>query len=156
MPAGGSGGISHPNDRLKQSAFSGHWPIILRPNGPKGQVIVATYSEGARERLSGLMDDEGVGGAIYRPLTISRTATAGCFWRSGRWSTGFEAPGLTVISEQDVLGDRLIRAPKRKRRAENFLTEANSLSPGDSDRACRSRHWPLSGAGSDHRAGRAA
>jgi transcription-repair coupling factor (superfamily II helicase) len=29
-----------------------------------------------------------------------------------------------------VLGDRLIRAPKKKR-AENFLTEAQSLSPGD-------------------------
>ncbi len=38
---------------------------------------------------------------------------------------------LTVISEQDVLGDRLIRAPKRKRRAENFLTETQSLTPGD-------------------------
>ena len=36
-----------------------------------------------------------------------------------------------MISEQDVLGDRLIRAPKKKRRAENFLTEAQSLSPGD-------------------------
>jgi transcription-repair coupling factor (superfamily II helicase) len=42
---------------------------------------------------------------------------------------GFEAPGLTVISEQDVLGDRLIRAPRKKRRAENFLTEAQSLAP---------------------------
>ena len=36
-----------------------------------------------------------------------------------------------MISEQDVLGDRLIRQTKRKRRAENFLSEANSLSPGD-------------------------
>ncbi len=44
---------------------------------------------------------------------------------------GFEAPGLTVISEQDVLGDRLIRAPKRRKRAENFLTEAAGLTPGD-------------------------
>ena len=44
---------------------------------------------------------------------------------------GFEGRGLTVISEQDVLGDRLIRAPRKKRRAENFLTEAQSLSPGD-------------------------
>jgi len=49
---------------------------------------------------------------------------------------GFEAAavdgaGLVVISEQDVLGDRLIRAPRKKRRAENFLTEAQSLSPGD-------------------------
>ena len=36
-----------------------------------------------------------------------------------------------MISEQDVLGDRLIRQPKRKRRADNFLTEATSLTPGD-------------------------
>ena len=54
------------------------------------------------------------------------------------WSLehGFEGPeknglALTVISEQDVLGDRLIRQPKKKRRAENFLTETQSLSPGD-------------------------
>ena len=36
-----------------------------------------------------------------------------------------------MISEQDVLGDRLIRAPRRRRRAENFLTEAAGLTPGD-------------------------
>ena len=30
-----------------------------------------------------------------------------------------------------MLGDRLIRAPKKKRRAENSLTETQSLSPGD-------------------------
>ena len=44
---------------------------------------------------------------------------------------GFETPELTVISEQDVLGDRLIRQPKKRRKAENFLTEVQSLSPGD-------------------------
>ena len=44
---------------------------------------------------------------------------------------GFEAEGLTVIAEQDVLGDRLIRAPRRRRRAENFLTEAAGLMAGD-------------------------
>ena len=38
---------------------------------------------------------------------------------------------MTVISEQDVLGDRLIRQPKKRRKAENFLTETQSLSPGD-------------------------
>ncbi|MDP4361067.1 hypothetical protein QR510_31025, partial [Escherichia coli] len=44
---------------------------------------------------------------------------------------GFEAEGLTVISEQDVLGDRLIRQTRKRRRADNFLTEAQSLTPGD-------------------------
>jgi transcription-repair coupling factor (superfamily II helicase) len=33
---------------------------------------------------------------------------------------GFTAPGLTVVTEQDILGDRLIRAAKRRVRPENF------------------------------------
>jgi transcription-repair coupling factor (superfamily II helicase) len=44
---------------------------------------------------------------------------------------GFETPDLTVISEQDVLGDRLVRSAKKRKRAANFLTETQSLSPGD-------------------------
>lgn len=95
-------------------------------------VIVASYSEGARERLQGLLADEGV--ITSQVITNFRDVpdTAGGIYLAV-WALehGFEGPGLTVISEQDVLGDRLIRAPKRKRRAENFLTEAQSLSPGD-------------------------
>ena len=37
---------------------------------------------------------------------------------------------LVVISETDILGDRLAR-PRRRRRASNFLAEASSLTPGD-------------------------
>ena len=44
---------------------------------------------------------------------------------------GFTAPDVTVISEQDVLGDRLIRRARKPRRAENFLTETQSLTTGD-------------------------
>src|SRR5262249_46916771 len=44
--------------------------------------------------------------------------------------SGFETADLAVISETDILGDRLAR-PRRRRRAQNFLAEATSLSPGD-------------------------
>jgi transcription-repair coupling factor (superfamily II helicase) len=43
---------------------------------------------------------------------------------------GFETQSLAVISETDILGDRLAR-PKKRRRAQNFLAEASALSPGD-------------------------
>ena len=43
---------------------------------------------------------------------------------------GFVAGDLAVISETDILGDRLAR-PRKKRRAANFLAEASGLSPGD-------------------------
>ena len=39
---------------------------------------------------------------------------------------GFETDNLAVISETDILGDRLAR-PRRRRRASNFLAEAASL-----------------------------
>jgi len=95
-----------------------------------GPVVIASYSEGARERLSGLIEDEGLGVAV--PITdFSRVGKTGLHLAVWALDAGFEAPNLTVISEQDVLGDRLIRQTKRKRRAENFLTEANSLAPGD-------------------------
>jgi len=44
---------------------------------------------------------------------------------------GFTAPEIAVLTEQDILGDRLIRAAKRRVRPENFLTEASTLSEGD-------------------------
>ncbi|WP_420014003.1 transcription-repair coupling factor [Tateyamaria sp.] len=95
-----------------------------------GPVVVASYSDGARERLTGLIEDEGLAEVI--PITdATRIGKRGLHLTVWALEHGFEAPGLTVISEQDVLGDRLIRAPKRKRRAENFLTETQSLSPGD-------------------------
>ena len=95
-----------------------------------GPVVIASYSEGARERLEGLIEDEGIAETIGI-TDYARVGKRGVHLAVWPLDHGFEAPGLTVISEQDVLGDRLIRQTKRKRRAENFLSEANSLSPGD-------------------------
>ena len=97
-----------------------------------GQVVIASYSKGARERLHGLLEDQGLVGATlvqnFRDIPDGRGGVWLAVWALEH---GFEGRGLTVISEQDVLGDRLIRAPRKRRRAENFLTEAQSLSPGD-------------------------
>ncbi|WP_372806456.1 transcription-repair coupling factor, partial [Loktanella salsilacus] len=107
-------------------ALAGH----VKAKVAKGPVIIASYSEGARERLTGLIEDEGIGEVI--PVSDwSRVGKSGVHLAVWALEAGFEAPGVTVISEQDVLGDRLIRQNKRKRRADNFLTEANALSPGD-------------------------
>ncbi|MGB5800229.1 MAG: transcription-repair coupling factor, partial [Mesorhizobium sp.] len=45
--------------------------------------------------------------------------------------TGFETDDLVVVAEQDILGDRLIRRSKRKKKASDFISEAASLSSGD-------------------------
>ncbi|WP_406720756.1 transcription-repair coupling factor [Thioclava litoralis] len=101
----------------------------------QGPVVIASWSDGARERLKGLMEDEGL--HIARLISDARQIGPGVNLTVWTLDQGFEAPpkgddpALTVISEQDVLGDRLIRKPKKKRKADNFLTEAQSLSQGD-------------------------
>ena len=45
--------------------------------------------------------------------------------------TGFASPECALITEQDILGDRLNRPARNRIRAENFIAEASSLIPGD-------------------------
>jgi transcription-repair coupling factor (superfamily II helicase) len=98
----------------------------------EGQVVIASWSEGARERLQGLLEDQGLKGAVaikdFRKVPEGKGRLFVMIWPL---EAGFTAPGLAVISEQDVLGDRLSAKPKRKRKAENFLRDAESLSVGD-------------------------
>ncbi|MBC7154093.1 MAG: transcription-repair coupling factor [Rhodobacteraceae bacterium] len=133
LDAGGRIGRNFaPERQLENVSLFGALAGHIKAMRQSGQVVIASYSEGARERLSGLIADEGVEGAV--PITDIRDVPqgkGGLFLTVWALEHGFTGPGLVVISEQDVLGDRLIRAPKKRRKAENFLTEAQSLSPGD-------------------------
>ncbi|PVH30194.1 transcription-repair coupling factor [Pararhodobacter oceanensis] len=93
-------------------------------------VVIATWSEGAMERLAGLLaehDLEGVGSVKDARGIGKQGSVQLTVWPL---ESGFATQDLMVISEQDVLGERLVRVQK-KRRAENFLTEAQGLSTGD-------------------------
>ena len=93
-------------------------------------VIIASYTDGARERLRGLLKDEGLDGANLIQ-NISQVDEPGVFLTVWSLEQGFQTDKFTVISEQDVLGERLVRQSSKRRKAENFLTEATSLTPGD-------------------------
>jgi len=96
------------------------------------RVIFASWSEGSSERLAAMLADHGVADvplAAYwqaakaaDPKKLQRAALP--------LEAGFETSDLAVISETDILGDRLAR-PKRRRRASNFLAEATALTQGD-------------------------
>jgi transcription-repair coupling factor len=96
------------------------------------RVLFASWSEGSSERLGVMLADHGLKGISLAP-----------YWQAAKAAdpkkpqravlpleTGFETESLAVISETDILGDRLAR-PRRKRRAANFLAEATALSPAD-------------------------
>ena len=93
-------------------------------------VVIASWSEGARERLRGLLTDQDL--AITKEIKDFReVADTGLYLIIWPLEAGFTAPKLAVISEQDVLGDRLVAKPRRKRKADNFLREVDTLSVGD-------------------------
>ncbi len=96
------------------------------------RVIFASWSAGSADRLGAMLADHGLRGVPLAP-----------YWQAARAADpkrpqravlplerGFETESLAVISETDILGDRLAR-PQRRRRAANFLAEASALSPGD-------------------------
>ena len=105
--------------------------LELRKRGQK--VFIASYSEGARDRMEIVLNDHGIertvradswSGAMQMPEEAITLFVLGL-------EHGFETDRVTVIAEQDILGDRLVRPRKKSRKAENFLTEAASLTTGD-------------------------
>ncbi|WP_372604591.1 transcription-repair coupling factor, partial [Actibacterium sp.] len=120
-----------PERQLEQVSLFSALADHIKVRRDEGPVVVASYSAGARERLQGLLEDEGVTDAALIADMRDVKPGRGLYLLVWALEHGFEGPNLTVISEQDVLGDRLIRSPKKRKRAENFLTEAQSLSPGD-------------------------
>ena len=131
IDAGGRIGRNFAPERQQENiSLFGALKAHIEAKMADGPVLLASYSEGARERLEGLVEDEGLIGAVS-VRDVGGVGKHGLHLAVWGLEHGFEAPGLTVIAEQDILGDRLIRAPKKRRRAENFLTEAQSLSPGD-------------------------
>ena len=102
----------------------------IKKMGATKPVVITSYSSGARERLSGLLQDEGHG-ELREIRNVKDLRGAGTYLAVSQLEHGFETEDLIVITEQDILGDRLVRNTKKRKRADNFLTETQSLSPGD-------------------------
>jgi transcription-repair coupling factor (superfamily II helicase) len=102
----------------------------LRKAGHK--VILASYTKGARERLAGLLDENGLKSEklvdSWQEALGSKTQPAMLVLPLDH---GFTTPDVAVLTEQDMLGDRLVRRRKRRRAADAFLAELATLSPGD-------------------------
>jgi len=100
----------------------------------KRKLVLASYSGGARDRLSGLLADHG----LKRLMKADSWQEALGLAASGNVALivlpldhGFTAPDVAVLTEQDMLGDRLVRRTKRRKSADAFLAELATLSPGD-------------------------
>ncbi|MEQ1725940.1 MAG: transcription-repair coupling factor [Sphingopyxis sp.] len=98
------------------------------------KTIIASASVGSRDRLIGLMRDHG---ALSIVDAESWQAAVGQADRETAVAVvlpiehGFATETLCVVSEQDILGDRLIRRIRKRKSADAFLAEMSTLSVGD-------------------------
>ncbi len=101
--------------------------------GAGKRAVIALWSEGSRERMAHVLAEHGLHNLAPVPswpaaLALPRPQVALAVLGI---ETGFESTDVAVISEEDILGERLVRPRRQIKRAENFITEATSLSSGD-------------------------
>jgi len=99
----------------------------------KRRTVLATYSRGARERLKGLLVDSGLAKAEDADGWQGAIGLAA----DGRvplvivaLDQGFTLGNVSVLTEQDMLGERLVRR-RRNRKADAFLAEMGTMVAGD-------------------------
>ena len=95
------------------------------------RVLLAAWSDGSLDRLREVLGDHGLGGmeavATLDELAALKDTQAGAAVL--QIEEGFETPTLCVVSEQDVLGERLVR--RRRKRAADFISEVTAMEEGD-------------------------
>lgn len=97
------------------------------------KAVIAAYSEGARERLKVMLKESGFDRIknCHTHDDISKLKQSEVGMAILPLEHGFVANDLAVLSEQDILGDRLARKSSKRKKADNFLTEVSSLDAGD-------------------------
>jgi transcription-repair coupling factor (superfamily II helicase) len=97
-------------------------------------VILACYSTGSRERLKGLLADHGMTGLVLADSwqeALGHASAHKIALITLPLDHGFTTASFSLLTEQDALGDRLVRRSKRRKSADAFLAELAALTPGD-------------------------
>lgn len=102
----------------------------LTKSGKK--VLLAAYSIGSRDRITHILREGGF-------ATLEEVTEASAFLKSSKKAGiavlglehGFETPDFALLTEQDMLGDRLSRVARRKKKSDAFLFEISQLHEGD-------------------------
>ena len=115
-----------------ENVFAAYAAMVQGEAKAKRRPVLAAWSRGSRERLGNLLRENGV------------RAEAAEDWKAARAlppdvvalvvmgiERGFIAEGIAVTAEQDLLGERIARPPRRRRRADQFIADATEIAEGD-------------------------
>ena len=126
-------GRSFSNERRTEGAnvFAAVSDYVQTLKNDKKRILIAAWTEGSSERLGSVLADHNVTApqeangaeALNTPIGSVRRIILPI-------EQGFGFGDTVIISEQDILGDRLVNRG-RKRKAKNFISEASALKPMD-------------------------
>jgi transcription-repair coupling factor (superfamily II helicase) len=95
-------------------------------------VALAAWSAGSRDRLAHILAERGLATSPVESATdIALVANGTIALATLGLDRGFVAADLAVVAEQDLLGERIARPPRRRRRADQFIAEASEIEVGD-------------------------
>lgn len=98
----------------------------------KRRTYVTAWSRGSRERIGTLLREHGVATQSYESWKEAQKAKPGTVaLLTIGLERGFVAENLAFVSEQDLLGERIGRPPRRRRRADELIAEAGEITAGD-------------------------
>ena len=97
------------------------------------KVVITLWSEGSRDRMDSMLRDDKLANltSVNAWRTVQATPRNEAMLAVVGMESGFETDEFAVITEQDILGDRLVRPRKSSRKLDNFISEVTSLSTGD-------------------------
>ena len=98
------------------------------------KAILAAYSIGSRARITSILGEAqapapALADTWQEALGIAATGRVAALVLP--LETGFANADIDLVTEQDLLGDRLVRRKKKKKSADAFLAELAALTPGD-------------------------
>jgi transcription-repair coupling factor (superfamily II helicase) len=142
MPDGGVGidGGGRPGPVFAQSASGPGINVFdqLRTQterwGKEGRrIVVAAWTRGSRERISHLLREHRFSDAVAEDewAAVRRKPAGSVSLVTLGVERGFVADRLALVSEQDLLGERISRPPRRRKRADQFIAEATEIAEGD-------------------------
>lgn len=101
-----------------------------RADGDK--VLITGWSEGSLDRLLQVLKEHGL--AKIKPVKaladLEKLKKGEAASTVLNLESGFETGDLVIIGEQDILGDRLIRKSRKRKRASDFISEVSGLDEG--------------------------
>ncbi len=116
-------------DAERVNVFDSVVKHIAERRAAGGKVMITAWTEGSLDRLLQVLAEHGLARVktieAFKDLATLAKGEAAAAVLS--LEAGFEVGDLVVIGEQDILGDRMVRRSKRRKRAADFISEVAGL-----------------------------